>query len=228
MPVGNQGNVGSCAAWATVYAAMGYYLNLQGIPGGPLAPMYTYAQLSEGVDEGSYPADNLEIAQTQGVDSRVHYGRDYDFTTQPSPSEVANAAHWRVSDFEDLDVWQSQPTNQPELKAALADGRPVVISFPVYSDFDAVRTANDGLYTHTGGTFRGYHAVAALGYDASGLRIQNSWGTSWVTRASRRSRGRSSTSTSTTPSRSTSSRTTPRPRRSARRRSPATRRAAPR
>src|SRR5690349_1091069 len=30
MPVGDQGQVGSCAAWATDYSAMGYWMNKQG------------------------------------------------------------------------------------------------------------------------------------------------------------------------------------------------------
>src|SRR5579862_4035729 len=53
MPVGNQGGVGSCAAWASDYSALGYWENKQGISGGALAPMYTYSQVTGGVDNGS-------------------------------------------------------------------------------------------------------------------------------------------------------------------------------
>ena len=177
----NQGQVGSCAAWATIYAAMGYWINKQGIAGGALAPMYTYAQISRGVDGGSSPQSNLQGAFAQGADTRAHYGPgDFNYTTQPTAAERANAGHWRVSGYDwMMDVRAGQATNQDLIKAELAGGRPVVVSLPVYTDFDAVRTANRGFYTHTGGTYRGSHAVAALGYDATGLRIQNSWGTGW-------------------------------------------------
>ncbi len=39
MPV-NQGQVGSCAAWASDYSALGYWENKEGIAGGGLEPMY--------------------------------------------------------------------------------------------------------------------------------------------------------------------------------------------
>src|SRR3954453_2101420 len=55
MPVGDQGQVGSCAAWAADYSSMGYWMNKQGIAGGPLAPMYTYSQYSAKYSGG---ADN--------------------------------------------------------------------------------------------------------------------------------------------------------------------------
>ena len=50
---------------------------------------------------------------------------------------------------------------------------------PVYQNFYNVDTANHGLYTAISGSFAGYHAVTALGYDATGLRIENQWGTGW-------------------------------------------------
>src|SRR5206468_3348546 len=46
MPSGNQGAVGACAAWATDYSVLGYWMNKQGISGGALAPMFTYSQYS--------------------------------------------------------------------------------------------------------------------------------------------------------------------------------------
>ena len=77
----------------------------------------------------------------------------------------------------------SQATNaivtQESIKAALADGKPVVIAMPVYQNFYNVSTANGGLYTTISGSNMGYHAVTALAYDATGIRIENQWGTGW-------------------------------------------------
>src|SRR6478609_4344106 len=53
VPPGDQGQVNACAAWATDYSAMGYYMNKQGIAGGALAPMYTYSQVTQGRNIGT-------------------------------------------------------------------------------------------------------------------------------------------------------------------------------
>ena len=43
-PVGDQGPVGSCAAWAETYGLRGYYTTMAGAyPQGGLAPMFTYS-----------------------------------------------------------------------------------------------------------------------------------------------------------------------------------------
>ena len=68
-PVGDQGQIGSCAAWATDHTALGYWENRLGIAGGVLAPMYTYSQVTGGHDSGSSIESHLDIAKTQGVDS---------------------------------------------------------------------------------------------------------------------------------------------------------------
>ncbi len=41
------------------------------------------------------------------------------------------------------------------------------------------RSANHGLYSSVSGQMLGYHAIAALGYNSTGLRIENSWTASW-------------------------------------------------
>src|SRR4051794_39968992 len=73
MPVGDQGQVNSCAAWATDYSAMGYWMNKQGIAGGGLAPMYTYSQVTAGRNLGTTLPSHMDIAKTQGVDVQSDY-----------------------------------------------------------------------------------------------------------------------------------------------------------
>ena len=69
MPVGDQGQVGSCAAWSTDYGALGYWENKEGIAGGALEPMYTYSQVDGGADNGSTIEGNLQIDEQQGIDT---------------------------------------------------------------------------------------------------------------------------------------------------------------
>jgi hypothetical protein len=182
MPVGDQGQVNSCAAWAVDYNAMGYWMNKQGIAGGPLAPMYTYSQVTGGQNIGTTLPSHMTIAKAQGVDVLSDYAQgNYDYATLPTAAQTANAAHWRLTDFQSLAISTTpgSTVTQESIKAALADGEPVVIAMPVYQNFYSVTSANHGLYTAVSGSNMGYHAVTALGYDATGLRIENQWGTSW-------------------------------------------------
>ncbi len=182
MPVGNQGQVGSCAAWATDYGALGYWENKQGIAGGALEPMYTYSQVTGGQDDGSTIEGNLQIDEQQGIDTQSDYWQgNFDYRDQPTAAEKANAANWKLTGYTDLAVVTSasSTTTQDSIEAALAAGDPVVIGIPVYTNFEELTSANNGYYAGASGSLLGGHAIVALGYDSTGLRIENSWTTSW-------------------------------------------------
>ncbi|MFN8053280.1 MAG: IPT/TIG domain-containing protein [Acidimicrobiales bacterium] len=174
-PAGDQGNVGSCVAWSIAYTALGWYQRHDKIAGGALAPMYTYAQIAKGNDNGSTFAANLNIATSQGVDTQADYKPqgNFDFTTQPTAAQKANAAKWKLSNYKGLAV------DQVAIETSLAAGHPVVIGMAVYNNFFSVGTANHGFYDGISGSFAGYHAITALGYDTTGLRIENSWSSRW-------------------------------------------------
>ncbi|MGO9789017.1 MAG: C1 family peptidase [Solirubrobacteraceae bacterium] len=181
MPVGDQGQVGSCAAWATDYGALGYWENEQGIAGGGLEPMYTYSQVTGGNDDGSTIDGNLDVDE-QGIDTQSDYWQgNFDYKDQPTAAETANAVNWKLTSFTDLTVEQSASATvtQDSIEQALAAGDPVVIGIPVYANFESVGSAGNGLYSSTSGSFLGYHAIVALGYNSTGLWIENSWNTSW-------------------------------------------------
>lgn len=174
LPAGDQGSVNSCVSWALNYAALGWYQRRNLVAGGPLAPMYTYAQLVKGVNRGTTFTDTLAIATSQGVDNQADYVQgNYDFTTQPTAAQRANAAKWKLSGFTTL------ANNQTAIQASLAANRPVLIGMAVYQNFMSVSAANRGFYAAASGPLVGYHAVTALGYDSAGLRIQNSWSARW-------------------------------------------------
>src|ERR1700760_576104 len=100
---GDQGQVNSCAAWATGYTALGYYLKRQNIAGAPLAPMYTYSQLVHGVNTGTYIDDHFNIQKSQGIDNQADYTQgNYDYTHLPTTAETTNAAKWVLSGYQDL------------------------------------------------------------------------------------------------------------------------------
>jgi hypothetical protein len=180
MPVGNQGAVGSCVTWAINYGMLGWYSKKLGRVGQPFAPMYTYSQIHVGGgDNGSYPTDALAVAKSQGSDTKAHYSHgDFDWQDTPNAAETAYAGHWKISDYHTLFSGASA-SSVTALKTALAASHPVAITIPVRAGFDNMGHATTSVDNDTTSAIRGYHEILALGYDAAGLVIQNSWGTGW-------------------------------------------------
>ncbi|MBY8884169.1 C1 family peptidase [Streptomyces sp. PTM05] len=177
---GDQGQVGSCVAWAIDHSAYSVEENEQGISGGPQAPMYTYAQIAQGNDQGSTPEQNFQIAESQGVDADSDYSQgDYDYTTQPTQAETDNAANWKLSGHTSLSTGSGI---QSDVEQALSNGEPVVITIPVYKSFEDItaQQATDYSYAPTSGDqYMGDHEITIIGYNDQGVRVENSWGTSW-------------------------------------------------
>ncbi|WP_078971200.1 C1 family peptidase [Streptomyces chattanoogensis] len=177
---GNQGQVGSCAAWAVDYTAYGVLEREQKIAGGPQAPMFTYAQVVKGQQRGTSLADHFRIAMKQGVDAKSHYYQgDFDYTSQPTAGERRNAAKWKLSGYTPLHTG-SQLKN--DVKAALAKGLPVTVAMPVHNSFFNVTpqvAASYSYYPTAGDPMAGGHAMAIVGYTSKGVRVENSWGSGW-------------------------------------------------
>ena len=179
-PVGNQGQVGSCASWATGYYERYWLRNHALGDTTTFAPMYLYSQISKGVDRGSSFPGNFNIMISQGIAPQSVYTQgNFDYTTQPTSAETAAAAGYKATSYSLLFSGASSG-NQTAIQAAMAAGQPVMLAIPVYPEFDNATTAHPlvGLPT-TGETSRGGHAVFAPKYDANGVWIENSWGTYW-------------------------------------------------
>jgi hypothetical protein len=184
VPVGDQGYVGSCVAWAIDYGMLGWYSKKLGRAGQPFAPMYVYSQINVGrnvgQDWGSYPTDALSVLQSQGSDTQAHYSHDnYDWRDAPNAGEIANAAHYKISNWHTLFAGAGQATSATAIKTALAAGHPVAIELPVRPGFDNMGSSSNAVDADYTGSIRGYHEILGVGYDAAGLIVQNSWGTGW-------------------------------------------------
>ncbi|MEU8934330.1 C1 family peptidase [Streptomyces sp. NPDC048409] len=183
LPPGDQGQVGACVAWATGYSAYGIVMNEQGISGAPMAPMYVYAQIAKGQDNGTTASVALPMEKEQGIDTQADYWQGTsDYTTQPDDQERANAAKYRLSGFDEL------PTGGDEAKAAIqnavSQGEPVVIGFEVHKSFEALDATTAADYSYMPGDASsdpvvGGHEVTIVGYDDKGVKIENSWGAGW-------------------------------------------------
>ena len=182
-PVGDQGNVLSCVSWATGYGLRGWYAKRDGYyPAGGAGntgsyePMYLYSQIVQGQNVGTSFSANLSLLQG-GIDTRADYTQgDYNYTTLPTSAETTNASHIKLASYQDV----SGSNLQNWIETTLAGGNPVAVGLPDYPEFDNASASNPlvGL-PKPGETSRGNHAVAAFKYDANGLWIENSWGTSY-------------------------------------------------
>ncbi|MBY0573461.1 MAG: C1 family peptidase [Undibacterium sp.] len=177
--VGDQGSIGSCVAWTIAHSMLGWYANRTGRAESHFSPMFMYSQINHGVDQGSKPVDGFNLAISLGSDTEAdYYQGNYNWYTLPTSAEFDNASRHRIGVSRQLFAGAAGSNGINAIKLALANSQPVAISFSVRPGFDALKPGNS-LDSDTTGTIRGYHAVLAVGYDSSGLVIQNSWGTQW-------------------------------------------------
>ena len=186
---GDQGTVGSCAAWATAYTAMGVLENMdhcQGfwdnsfnaLPGGGGSAMYVYSQTHlNGGDNGSNLDDDVAVETSQGDDEHSDYTQgEADWWGLPTAQETANAQNWRLATSYDIG------TDQYSIEQAISNNEPVVLGIEVTQAFENNTSGyypdpND--YVDDDYTSLGGHGPTAVGYDSDGLIVENSWGPYW-------------------------------------------------
>ncbi len=185
-PVGDQASQGSCVAFAVGYAAQSYQVGhdhsyTPTTSSQIFSPQYIYSQIHSGTDSlggGCSFDDAFNLIKTQGCTTLAdmpYSGAPFGWQTQPTAQQIANAANHKIY------TWESLPSgNVSQIKAELANMKPVVIGIPVYPDFDNLSSTND-TYDDSTGSLRGYHALCVVGYDdtKNAVKVENSWGTNW-------------------------------------------------
>jgi len=201
-PVGNQGGVASCAAWAIVYGMGGWWANKRhrvGFAGSQwFNPMSVYAPVSgyKNVDTSAsdilnYATWNKPSPNGVGMTKASDYSvNEFDFTHHPTRAEKSAAITFKFSGWHSL--FSSDPDTDTNatgdnkinaMKNEINAGRPFVLAIRVYSDFkDGKWTNNANIYSRRNwGSDKalGWHAMLVVGYDIDGIRVENSWGTGW-------------------------------------------------
>jgi hypothetical protein len=220
VPVGSQGQIGSCTSWAVAYAMMGWYAKKAGMSETIFAPLYIHSQantlymypgstpgFARGDTKCSFSTPNecstgikeaLEIAYTQGVDVQSDYfpyPQTFNPSERPTAKQRANAANYKFGDWPVKALYSFEDGSGggeyavPLIKRVLSKGKPIVIAMKEGLVFRRLKNNNsddiptyetdfDILLTPFGDEVAN-HAVLALGYDETGLIIQNSWGEDW-------------------------------------------------
>jgi hypothetical protein len=180
-PILNQGNCGSCVAFATVGTLETQVNVTSGIPG--LNPTFSAEALfmcgGASCATGWEPSDAAKFLKSTGIPDEACMP----YTSGATGNDVAcsDACSDRASRSMKI-VGSSNPTgfffkNPAKVKAALLNG-PLVTTLTVYTDF---LYYTSGVYKHVTGKVEGGHAVSIVGYDDTqgAWIIRNSWGTGW-------------------------------------------------
>ncbi len=191
-PVGDQGQQGSCTAWAVGYYQKTHYEYLEhhwndSLASNQFSAAFVYNQINGGADQGSSFADAFSLISDQGcatvADCPYNQG---DCATWPSESAYARAIPHRGGTAH---FFPMQDTNGINLaKARIDSGYTTCLGIQVYSNFDNIPSYGyKYCVADTYGGDRGGHAVTIVGYndtitthDGPGaFRMVNSWGTGW-------------------------------------------------
>ncbi len=191
--VKNQGQQGSCVAWAAAYAgrtiieAQRTGQNADDIAFSP-SFMYNQIKIKNSNCQGSYIKRAMDNMLNQGaVDFDDFRYTDQDCSVLPSRALMQKAARFKTKGFQRLTNENMGKTYEMlAMKQNLAKGSPVIIGMMVGGSF-MQNMLNKPAWIPTQEDYdqRGFggHAMCVVGYDdylnGGSFLLMNSWGTNW-------------------------------------------------
>ena len=191
--VGDQGQQGSCAAWAVTYYANGYQQALDknwtdastGNTEHLMSPAWAYNKVNYGEDKGSHTWSNAKLIQSVGSAtwSTIPYSAS-DHISWGSESAWRNAPEYRCGDIYTVFA-PFDNTTIDIVKNVLSNNHPV--TFALHADSYAGLGAGDDTitsseiasgYDHVN-TIVGYDDNKTAGNETGAFKIVNSWGSNW-------------------------------------------------
>ncbi|GAB6123873.1 hypothetical protein JCM30204_50230 [Dysgonomonas termitidis] len=189
---GNQGQYGTCTGWASAYAARtiswavkNNLTDVQDITNQAFSPSFVYSQIKDNNDvdcqNGSTIYASVELLKKAGA----VFLTDLPYQCNPVIAPFFQQAKtYAIKDFQRLTTDEGIKSREDfdNIKRAIADKKPVLVSIKCYQSFDGKvwNGVLDGL--------RGYHAMCMVGYDdnynngdgtSGAVELLNSWGTAW-------------------------------------------------
>ncbi len=187
-PVGSQGGLGSCVAWAVGYYGKTWQEQVErgwgtGVPEHVFSPSWIYNQRNTqgcNADEGMTLYNGLNIVKTKGAATLATFPYQLgDPCIQPPQAAIDEAWQYRIDSFANVFAGAGS-ADLNTLKALLANGRPILMAVPVYYPSFYAPTDDDPLVRRPAPdeSLFGGHALLVVGYDDAigGFQFVNSWG----------------------------------------------------
>ncbi len=187
----NQGEQGSCVAWASAYAARTIMESAStGVAPNQTAfsPAYMYNQIHLPNCQGAYIDKAMELMKRQGnVPFQSFPYNPGSCSKEPPASLLSDAAQYRIRGYNRLTVdGHRYELDMEAIKQNLAKGAPVVIGMMVGGSFMEGMFGQD-VWNPTRRDYSmsgfGGHAMCVIGYDdnyqGGAFQIMNSWGPEW-------------------------------------------------
>lgn len=179
-PVGNQGDQGSCTAWAIAYAARTYHYAKDNAvtassPANIASPAALYNSIKDAGDcnSGSRISDGLDFIKTRSIPSLSQFPYHADRCTRLPNLDADDSPRFRIDDWSIVDV-----ASLDDIKGQIANGHAVIVSLHEPDDFKNFR---GGIYSTEAADPNNAHAITAIGYSErlQAFKLMNSWGRHW-------------------------------------------------
>lgn len=179
-PPWDQGEMGSCIFQALA-AALQYQLVRQGFPVWMPSRLFWYYNVRQAEGTGSEDAGGqirTGIKEFNRLGACYEALWPYDaahFAPRPDPACYEVAENHQALRYARVQQYSTH------LKAALAEGAPIIFGATLYQSFEseAVRTSGIVPYPDRLEAPIGGHAMLAVGYEGADVIVRNSWGPGW-------------------------------------------------